>query len=548
MQILFSASEFFLAVWVLRNTLFWLNLWQIKEYRLDRLLVHLQETVAGRKILFSSVVNLLKNFAFLFYLILIIKPAFLNIEPSIITRYDIFVSILLLYSFGQTLIEIATRTIKRPILTLKIILIFLLTISTLFFLFFFLTNSTNQFFSLLSVDKSLPFMVSLFVGLLALPSWIVKKQAIEKATQKITNSKKLIRIGITGSYGKGSTKEYLAAILSQKFKVLKTFETVNTPIGIAKTINSELTNDTQVFVAEMGAYKKGEIRQLCDIVQPKIGILTSVIEQHASLFGGLAKTKSAKYELVESLPKDGLALFNANNVNTLELYKKTKVRKVLYFADYDSKEKANDADIIAENIKMEKFDISFNVRTTGKKKITFPVKVNLLGGYNAENILPAIFLGLELGMDKNEIQKGLSEIVPIKKTMQPFLSTNKTVIVDDTFNSNPQAVLAALSYMKIYQGKKVLVLSPIIELGKNARQIHYDLAKEIGKVCDILFLTNLNFYKEMKKGIGATCKIIIDPPHKICSYIEKLSEDDIVLLEGKEAGKILNFINYEKAN
>ncbi|MEK7450949.1 MAG: UDP-N-acetylmuramoyl-tripeptide--D-alanyl-D-alanine ligase [Patescibacteria group bacterium] len=546
MQILLIASEFFLFIWVLRNTLFWLSLWQIKEYRLDRLLVHLQETVAGRNILLSSV-SLLKNFAFLFYIVLIVKPTFINIEPSIITRYNIFIGILLLYSFGEVLVEIATRTIKRPILTLKIILIFLLTIAASFFLYFFLSSSTNQFFSLLSVDKSLPFIVSLFVGLLALPSWIVKREVIKKATQKITNLKKLIRIGITGSYGKGSTKEYLAAILSQKFKVLKTFETVNTPIGIAKTINSGLTNDTQVFVAEMGAYKKGEIRQLCDIVQPKIGILTSVIEQHASLFGGLAKTKSAKYELIESLPKDGLALFNANNVNTLELYKKAKTRKILYFADYGNQEKIN-ADIVANNIKMGKFDIGFDVSVNGKKKINFSVKVNLLGGYNAENILPAIFLGLELGMDKNEIQKGLSEIVPIKKTMQPFLSTNKTVIVDDTFNSNPQAVLAALSYMKIYKGKKILVLSPIIELGKNARQIHYGLAKEIGKICDILFLTNMNFYEEMKKGIGQTCKVFIQTPHEISSYVEKLGENDIVLLEGKEAGKILNFISYEKTN
>ncbi|MDO8621389.1 MAG: UDP-N-acetylmuramoyl-tripeptide--D-alanyl-D-alanine ligase [Candidatus Levybacteria bacterium] len=546
MQILFIASEIFLIVWVLRNTLFWISLWQEKEYRLDRLLVHLQETVAGRNILFSSV-SLLKNFAFLFYLVLIVKPTFLNIEPSIIARYNIFVGILLLYSFGQALVEIAPKTIKRPVWTLKIILIFLLTILTSCFLFFFLSSSTDKFFSLLSVDKFLPSIVALFVGLFALPSWIAKKQAIKKATQKIQNSKKLIRIGITGSYGKGSTKEYLAAILSQKFKVLKTYETINTAIGIAKTINSGLTDDTQVFVAEMGAYKKGEIKELCEIVRPKIGILTSVIEQHASLFGGLAKTKSAKYELIESLPQDGLALFNANNVNTFELYKKAKVRKILYFAYYGNKEKIN-ADIVASNIKMGKFDISFDVNVKGKRKTNFPVKVNLLGGYNAENILPAIFLGLELGMDKNEIQKGLSEIRPIKKTMQPFLSTGKTVIVDDTFNSNPQAVLAALSYMKIYKGKKVLVLSPIIELGKNARQIHYDLAKEIGKTCDILFLTNMNFYEDMKKGIGENCKLLIQTPQEISVYITKLGEDDIVLLEGKEAGKILNFIAYEKTN
>ncbi|MBI2026026.1 MAG: UDP-N-acetylmuramoyl-tripeptide--D-alanyl-D-alanine ligase [Candidatus Levybacteria bacterium] len=547
MQILFIASEFFLAVWVLRNTLFWLNLWQIKEYRLDRLWVHLQETVAGRKILFSSVVNLLKNFAFLFYVVLIVKPTFLNIESSIIARYNIFVGILLLYSFSEVLVEISTRAIKRPILTLKIILIFLLTIVASFFLFSFLSSSTNKFFSLLFVDKFLPFIVALFIGLFAFPSWIVKKQAISKATQKIQNAKQLIRIGITGSYGKGSTKEYLAAILSQKFQVLKTFETINTAIGIAKTINSRLTPNTQVFAAEMGAYKKGEIKELCEIVKPRIGILTSVIEQHASLFGGLAKTKSAKYELIESLPQDGLALFNGNNANTLELYKKAKVRKILYFADYGSKEKI-DADIIAENIKMGKFDINFDVRTTGKRKINLPVKVNLLGGYNAENILPAIFLGLELGMDKNEIQKGLSEISPIKKTMQPFLSTDQTVIVDDTFNSNPQAVLAALSYLKIYKGKKVLVLSPIIELGKNARQIHYDLAKEIGKACDVLFLTNMNFYEEIKKGIGENCRVLIQTPQEISAYIARLGENDIVILEGKEAGKILNFIAYEKAN
>lgn len=546
MQILFIASFVFLFVWVLRNILFWLSLWQIKEYRLDRLWVHLQETVAGKNILYSSV-NLLKNFAFLFYIVLIVKPTFINIEQSIIIRYNIFIGILLLYSFGQVFIEIATRTIKHPVWTLKIILILLLTITTSSFLFFFLSNSTNKFFSLLFVDKSLPFIVSLFVGLFVLPSWIVKKEIIKRAAQKIKKSKKLIRIGITGSYGKGSTKEYLAAILSQKFKVLKTYETVNTAIGIAKTINSGLTDDTEVFVAEMGAYKKGEIRQLCEIVKPTIGILTSVIEQHASLFGGLHKTKSAKYELIESLPKDGLALFNANNANTLELYAKAKIRKILYFVDYNNKKKI-DADIVASNIKIEKFDISFDVSVNGNKKINFSVKVNLLGGYNAENILPAIFLGLELGMDKNEIQKGLSNIVPIKKTMRPFINANGAIIVDDTLNANPQAVLVALSYMKIYKGKKVLILSPIIELGKNARLIHYDLAKEIGKICDILFLTNMNFYDDIKKGIGKTCQILVETPEKIASYIAKLSKNDVALLEGREAAKPLSFISYEKTN
>lgn len=533
MNILFFVTSLGFFIWVLRNILFWVALWQLKEYRFDRVFIHLKETQQGKSLLFSKDSNL-KWFIIFAYILVLIN----DIPPL---PYQIIITII--FSFYAFLVfkEVYLRLFKRPVFTFKALVITFLTLLSIFLLF--QIPLIDKFVWLILLDRIISLVIGFFVFLFSFPTELYRDFKIEKAIKKIKAQKKLLVIGVTGSYGKSSTKEYVGQILENKFEVVKTKGTNNTPIGIANTILSDLKNDTQVFVVEMGAYKKGEIKDMCQIVQPKIGVLTAVSYQHASLFGNLKNTSAAKYELVEALPSDGLALFNGNNEDVCNLYKKTKIKKVLY-KSFLNKPSKTDAAIYAFNVKTYKEQIAFDVFLKGQK---LRFEAPLVGIQNIENILPGIFIADYLGMSKAQIKKAVAMLYPLPKTMNIHKNSNGAVLVDDTFNANPDAILAALQYMKIYKGKKILVLQPMIELGKNAKNEHYRIALEISKVCNFLLLTNNNFHQEIVKGIedgGGGCIVLVDNPIKLSEFVRKnTKKEDVVVFEGKEANVVLSKIS-----
>jgi UDP-N-acetylmuramoyl-tripeptide--D-alanyl-D-alanine ligase len=215
---------------------------------------------------------------------------------------------------------------------------------------------------------------------------------IEKAAKLIEKQKKLIIIGVTGSYGKSATKDFIAEILGKKFKVLKTQGKNNTALGIANTIVKGLKNDTQVFVAEIGGYKRGEVKTVAEFIHPQIGVITGINNRYLSLFGSLENKKKANFELMQSLPKNGLAIFNGNNKDTKGLYKKTRKPKILTFTE----------DIQAANLIERQKTISFDVRI---KNRSIHFAALHLKAQEIENLLPAIYLASYLGIKGIEIKK-----------------------------------------------------------------------------------------------------------------------------------------------
>ncbi|MCL5432963.1 MAG: UDP-N-acetylmuramoyl-tripeptide--D-alanyl-D-alanine ligase [Patescibacteria group bacterium] len=521
----FILTTILFAIWVIRNTLFWVNLWQLKEYRLDRILIHLKETSQGRSLLFSPLALIKWG--------LIFSYALVPFELLSLPIYRILVSVVFLYQLILVLKDIAKQQIKSPIFTLKVVFVLFMTFSVAIILCFF--PLTERFLWLLLIDKFVTFFIGFVFYILSFPTEFYRDLQIERAIKKIRRNDKLLVIGVTGSFGKSSTKEYIAQILSKKFKVVKTRGNNNTPIGIANTILSDLRKSTEVFVVEMGAYKKGEITHMCQIVKPRIGIITSVNDQHLSLFKSLENIMNAKYELVEALPKNGQALFNANNENSYKLYRKTKKRKLLYGTSLDDK-----PDIYAKNISVKKNSVSFDVVT---KKTVEKIKAPLIGAQNVENILPAVAIAETLGMNFEEIKKAASYLLPQPKTMVLHKFSNGCAVIDDTYNANPNAVLAALKYINIYKGKKILVLQPMIELGKNAETDHYDISKSISRFCDYLFLTNSNFNGIILEGIkdgGGKCQVKIGNSDELAELIKStVKSEDVVVFEGKEAGFVM---------
>lgn len=524
-------------IWIARKILYLTYLWQLKEYRFDRFFVHLKETEQGKELLFSRP-SLFKWFLIFAY------PAFSSSE-LLFSFYPYLVIILFFEDSYKTFIEIKNRLLLRPVLTVKAFVILLL--SFLFILVLIAFPLTNIFVWVLIADKALPLFIAYLIFLFSIPTEFYYDYQVLRATEKIRSKKKKITvIGITGSYGKSSTKEFIAYILEKKFSVLKTRGTNNTQIGIANTILKKLSSRHEIFVVEMGAYKRCEIAGLCQMVRPQIGVLTAVNEQHNSLFGSLENTMKAKYELIESLPKNGIALFNGNNPNTKLLYEKGETKNIKSYLYCMEKKKSEACVIVATNISVKQKKLTFDVEINEK---TITIATQLLGKHNVENLLPAIFIAKILGVDKKKIQEALWEMAPLPQTMQPIYRKGVTFI-NDTFNANPQALIAALDYIKTYRKKRFLVLQPMIELGKFADREHYICGKMAGEICDYIFLTNNNFLQSFIMGVrevNANAFVSVLSRREISEQIARLAQkSDVVLFEGKEAGLVLKLMEGEQ--
>src|SRR4030043_204253 len=317
-------------LWFIRTSkvvLFYLYLWQIKEYHIKRLLSHFR-TAKGASLVFNLLniikIFLLSSLMLLFYLLPVIY-----LSESLKTFLDLY-----------------KKRLKSPVITKKTTILIALTffLEILFVIILFLVIDFIVWFPVyfLIADLLTPLIVSLIVLVFQPLTYLVRRKVILRAQKKREEFPNLLVIGIAGSYGKSSTKEFLYEILSEKYKVLKTQRNINAEIGIAQTILKELKPEHQVLIAEIGAYERGKIKEVCKMLQPKIGILTGINEQHLSTFGSLENIRKAKYELIESLPKGRAAII------------KDKL------------------DLKAENIKVEKEYVLFRVDSVD-------FKVNLLG-------------------------------------------------------------------------------------------------------------------------------------------------------------------------
>ena len=234
-----------------------------------------------------------------------------------------------------------------------------------------------------------------------------KRQAIAKL--RSINGLKVV--GITGSYGKTSSKNILSDILNVKYNTFPTPKNLNTPKGIMTCINNNLDKFCEIFIAEMGAYKMGEIKELCDFVHPKYGILTRIGNAHLMTFGSQENIQKGKFELIENLPSDGIGVLNGDDPLQVNYNLKNKVKIIWIGIDNE------DVDCRAINIKCSNKGTSFDVVFRGDdNKYHFETK--LLGKHNVYNILSGILLGYELGISISELQRGVSSVKTIEHRLE----------------------------------------------------------------------------------------------------------------------------------
>lgn len=357
---------------------------------------------------------------------------------------------------------------------------------------------------LASERKFIAFMLLGFINSLA-PAFVILANAVNKPVELGINryytndAKRMLRacsslqtIGITGSYGKTSVKFYLYTILRAWRDTLVTPESYNTPMGIVKTIRGGLTPVHKIFLCEMGAKWVGDIKELCNIVHPAHGIITSLGDQHLESFGSRENIIKTKYELADAVPAHGRLYVNFDN----EIIRNNPPKH-----EYISYGTTPDCDYYAFDIKQNENGTSFRVRAPGGETGEFETR--LLGHHCVVNITGAIAAAHGFGMTFGEMKVPVGRIEAVKHRMQ-IVKKNGVTIIDDAFNSNPAGCKAALEALAEMDGERILVTPGMIELGEKEDELNGVFGSQAAEAADRIILIGAKQTAAIRKGaLGA---------------------------------------------
>ena len=355
----------------------------------------------------------------------------------------------------------------------------------------------------------------------------IRRGFCKKAKKKLQEIPGLKVVGITGSYGKTSTKYIINTILSQKYNTLMTPESYNTTMGVVRTINEKLNSMHQLFICEMGAKYVGDIKEITDIVNPTYGVLTAIGPQHLDTFKSLENVRKTKLELVDSLPEDGIAFVNWEDENI----RNSKITKNMVKYGF-----SKEADYYPENIIITERGSTFDVVISGKENIR--IKTRLLGKLNILNIVGAVAIADKLGLTPEEIKMGAKYIRPVPHRLELKQNPNGSIIIDDAYNSNNRGAKMALEVLKSFEHRKRILITPgIVELGNKMTEINQELGREAAESCDFIILVGANqavpIYNGIKEKNYPEAQIFIakNLQEALAKMNEIITPDSVVLLE-----------------
>jgi len=357
---------------------------------------------------------------------------------------------------------------------------------------------------------------------------LIKNNIINNAKNKLKKFQKLKVIGITGSYGKTTMKEVLFTILSEKYIVIKTEGNNNTPLGIAKTIISNINEDTEILIVEMGEYYVGDIKQLCSITPPDISIITGINEAHLEKYNSMDNAINTKFEIIEYSKKDAFYLLNSDDSLIMKNFER-----------YSSKDKVNfySSNINNSNIKNYIFyqdgsGQSFDMDNIGKIKVTFLAEY-IIGYISASSIV-----AYHLGMKSTEIRFAISKLKEVNHRLQPRLNSNNILIIDDTYNGNSTGIEEGIKLLGKFKNRRKIYMTPgLVETGSLVKKIHYAIGKSLSKTADKVILiknsvTNYIFQGLVDNKFNEDNIIWFDNSkealNKLFSYLQP---NDVVLMQ-----------------
>lgn len=485
---IFIAVTIYLFLFAVR-TLRWFAIIQQKEYRLDRIWAFFK-SIEGKKELIS-LVNIPRKFS----KTELKRP---KITPRIIVILTIFLTINIVY------------------------------LASIYLFHNYLDSNelSNEFPVIISC--SLIYIVYLFIPLnawlssipTAIISLLITNKKLIKAQNLIDKHKPVI-IGITGSYGKTSTKLILHHILKTKYSVFTTPKSYNTRYSIADSICTGY-KDQKYLILEYGAYTKGEIKHLTKWFPPDIAIITGITDQHLELFGSVDNIIKAKSELIKALPKEGNIFINGFDKKTFKVVKQAGRNKYI--------------DISQDDLK-----IDFSQNSHGFIQLKYLKKIfntKILGFHYKSNIQLAINVAKSLEIDIKDSINALEKFKPTPQFIQSTILKTGTQIIDDGATSNPEGFKSALSIISnIKSSNKVLITSGIIDLGEKCPIIHEQLAQLASKIFDKILYLGIDGQQQFLKICGDKC---ITDKKLILKYLKILESKSLVLIEGKIKQEILN--------
>lgn len=286
-------------------------------------------------------------------------------------------------------------------------------------------------------------------------------------------------VGITGSSGKTTTKEFIANILSNQGKVYATQGNLNNELGVPLTL-LKINADHEFAVIEMGASAIGEINYSVNLVKPDVSVLTNASNAHVGKFGGLDNIIQAKGEIIDGLSEQGIAVLNLDD-SSFDLWKKRAgARSVLSFSQ--------------ENSQADFYSSAFERNRNGCQSFTLHtpigatnIKLNLLGLHNISNALGAAAACYALGCTLENIANGLSALLSVKGRTNTFLALGGARVIDDSYNASPASVKAAINVLSEFSGSKILVLGDMGELGEWAEEVHAEIGQYAKGKIDFLY-------------------------------------------------------------
>lgn len=387
-----------------------------------------------------------------------------------------------------------------------------------------------RFSSIAITPLLLPITVPIAHGILVPFENLNGLRYVKWAKRKLKKFPDLIKIGITGSYGKTSTKYILNTILSQNYSVCITPHSFNTPMGLTKVVLDYLKPNHEVLICEMGAKQVGDIKYLCDIINPQYGILTSVGTQHLATFETVENIAKTKNELIHSLPENGLAVFNGNNEKCMELFEKCERDKIFVSTSESSLAFAS-----AKNVKISSSGISFTLILDGNE---VECKTKLLGEHNLENILMSAALAYKLGLSLSQIKVGISKLEPINHRLE-LKKENGITILDDAYNSNVEGSLCALKVLDLFKkGNKFVITPGLVELGEKEKEENINFGKNLAHHADYVIVVNKTNKESINEGL-----ISEGFKEENIMFAQTLIEARIMLKERTKKGDIVLFEN-----
>ncbi|MEA2406828.1 MAG: UDP-N-acetylmuramoyl-tripeptide--D-alanyl-D-alanine ligase [Thermoleophilaceae bacterium] len=359
------------------------------------------------------------------------------------------------------------------------------------------------------------------------------RRFVRRATAKLKEVDPLV-IGITGSFGKTTTKACVAAVAELRGPAYATPASFNSLLGVVRAINEGLSTKHRAFIVEMGAYRRGDVAELCELVHPKIGVLTAIGPAHLERFGSLDEIESAKGELAEALPADGVFVTSADDERCVRVAERTQARVVLFSATG-----APNAELSAHDITMAEGTTRFTLRlgSTGEE---VAVRSKLLGRHNVANLLAAAAVGVSMDLPLDAIARALARVTPPAHRLAPILNPQAgIVVIDDAYNSNPVGAAAALEVLASHQAERRLLVTPgMVELGEREAEENERFGTQAAAVCDLVVLVGEERSRPILDGLNAASF-----PAAQVHVVANSSEAQALLAKTTRRGDVVLFEN-----